>query len=750
MLKLTTPIKTVLDPEFLASTDSFNERITANYMQLGSQLNDVDLLHVMTEPPEIFVMDGGMTNMFSSTNVENIQIQKTKIINNLINRILISADGQLSYQDNVFITNILHKLGIKDEKTFLKQVNYLTSETKERHEAVKLYWDHLEELKELVSEYRQESRIETENTIEELSKPVLYLHEEVNKRLQTAAIYHIMKSFFDYSSSKRTITNDSYRITEQGRLSSEMLLERLREEVRSEPAYLTYRHENYYEGDEITEQQVTVEEVSSRVTAAVLLNIIDNIYDNVYDKIDHTVNNWLSTEDTYFGAAENTLYRIEQNTGYLQYLYEQAFSFGGEQSQYKDEIAILNKLIDIRSSMDMRIQQSLGGNTYENETNNVNQYEQSTENIYNTDFKKADITYQENEEVNQEINQENIKGDEFTQEVLKTYQQSIVRNQQYMRNLKNIIENHQMLSSEKSNVERMQNESRLSLTHPEEFMKEYQEAEKEAGERIEIIRQESEKLLSPQQQIAHTLIRQYLMAPERFYTTDIISSDNLGLLLKDINEVQQANAKEEAEATATSEGKPDVKQTPAKEASVVNQPAEEERRLFKSVETVFETGRRIEREFKDIHDTYQEIPGNTVLLKKDNDVVSTITERVIERWLLRRERPYGPEVAYEDIKSSMVHRSKENVFNEEIIENIQEQLNTLERKNKSTMETVLNQEQERKTVINNVTNNVVEENSEAITRIVNSSVKKQLDEISDKVYNKIERQLKNERRRRGM
>lgn len=749
MLKLTTPIKTVLDPEFLASTDSFTERIIGNYMQIGTEISEVDLLHVMTEPPEIFVMDGGMTSLFNSTNVENTQIQKTKIINNLINRILVSADGYLSYQDNVYITNILHKLGIKDEKTFMKEVERLTTETKEQHETVKLYWEHLDELKELVNEFKEENETTINNQISELTKPVLYLHEEVNNRLQTAAIYHIMKSFFDYSESKRSITNESFRITEQGRLSREMLLERLREEVRNEPAYLTYRHENYYEGDEITDNQVTIEEVSSRVTSAVLLNVIDNIYENVYDRIDHTVNNWLSTENTYFGAAENTLYRIEQNTGYLQHLYEQSVKSDIDQSEYKEEINILNKLIDISNSLDVRLQQSLGGNIYDNDSFYENQSGDVIENIYKTDIEKVDITFNDISEITEENTTENINKDQFTEDVRKIYQQSIVRNQQFMRNLKNIIESEKQATSEKNVIERIQRESRLSLTNPEEFKRGYYEAERQAKERIERINEKAGQLLSPAQQYAHTLIKQYLMAPERFYNTDTISSDNVGLLLRDILKVEQASeSSKEEQAKDNLQGAKGVEHSGNKgDATEI---ISEDKRLFTSANIIFDTTEHIEREFKDIHERYLNANAEAVVLNNEKNVFANITDRVVERWSERRERPYGPEVSYEDIKSSMVHRSKENIVNEEVIENIKEQISNLEQTNKTTIETLVNQEKENRTKVVSVTNDVVEENKDAITMIVNTSVKKQLDEISDKVYNKIERQLKNERRRRGM
>ena len=1017
MLKIRAPIKTVSNPDFLDSQEAFCERITANYMQIGQYINEADLLHVVTEPPEIFIMDGGMTSLFSSTNVENTQIAKTQVINNLINRILISADAGLSYQDNVYITNILHKLGVRDEKTFLREVMRLTKESREQHEAVQLYWEHLEELREMVYEYSAEGGGENRSETVQQMQPVLHLHEEVNRRLQTAAIYRIIKNFYDNSSSPRNITNESFRIAEQGRMSREMLLTRLREEVRQEPAYLTYRHNNIYEGDEITDNEVTVEEISSRVTSAVLLSVIDNIYDSSYDRIDHHMHNWLSTESAYYGAAENTLFRIEQNTAYLQYLYEQTLNFGDERSEYQEEISILNRLIGMYQDLDVRVQQSYGGSRYDTEltllqrmgdvtevtdltdrsamqrihiaregdtikvsstdgqsyesrkrdedlsqseyinrqeTNlNIDQrngdvievinvsghssvelthiaregdvieavsasgqaYESGNEDErlpqseyinrqetnLNIDQRRGDVidvtdiseyssakmTHISREgdvtEVTQQGGQEDItkaqeqlfppsasvsrqemnvaisqqagdvtdvtnvtnyssaemshitrRGDvtettevtehrdAFTEQVIAAYQQNIVRNQKYMRNLKSIIEQNAEQPSGETKAQRMMRESRLSLEHPEEFMREFREDERRAGERQETIRAEFERILSPQQQVAHNLIRQYLMAPERFYHSNIISADNMGLMLLDIQETEHEaflaaqdgsmpggeGSAEGAGSGSTADMPPvyppssdttvrnpyitTVGQFPAEAAEAfrnialsyiypvygetvlsgekrssveavaaqVRQQAETNIQNPDSTETEaetvyaperrIETERSVERIFTDIREQMAGQPGEKILLHRDGEIVSAITERVVERWTERRERMPEPEVVYHDQQMSMIHRNRENVIDEEVIENLQQQIRRIDETSQSTQQKVLNHMTDQTTVVNHVQNQTIEQNSEVITKMVNRSMRRQIDEISDKVYHKIERQLKNEQRRRGL
>lgn len=753
MLTLKKPIKTVLNPDLTHSSDAFCERIMGNYQQLGVELNQTDLLHVTNEPPEIFVMDGGMTNLFSAKNVENTQIQKTKILNNFINRIVLSADAGLSYQDNVYVTNILHKLGIKDEKTFLSEVHRMFSETREHHEAVRLYWENLSLLQTLIREYKSEHTDEIRTEEKAVKEPVLHLHEEINQRLQTAAIYRVLQNYYENDVSPRVLTNEMMMISEQSRLSREILLQRLREEVRMEPAYLTYRHENYYEGDELSREEITVETVSNRISSAVLLNLIDNIYDSVYRRIDHHLTNWISTEATYYGAAENTLFRIEQNTAYLQYLYEQTKNYSESEENHRNEVSVLQQLLNYYQSSDMRLQQSLGGNTYNTDVTNLSAYSDDGTATYYTDASSAELVHITNEgDAGDEVS--NItENHSFSEAVDNIYRQNIVRNQQYMNALAKIMEKDKPSESPADTARRMMEESRLSFEHPEEFLREYQKADekavKETRERII----ESEKLLSPQQQVAHELIREYLKAPERFYHSEVISEGNLGLMLLDIK-----NATVGEEAFGTSDGTP--KKTGTEDADgrketkkninpYVAGEAESDTK-FLTTERIFENDLLRDRAFTGITEYVTQNLGEQVILHRENSMVNTITERIIERWHEKRQRPSGFEVTYEEAGMAMVHRSKETVLDEEVIESMQQQIRQIEHTQQSVTESTRVNETENRTVINNIVNETIEHNTQAITDIVNSSVKKQLDEISDRVYGKIERQLKNEKRRRGL
>ncbi len=786
---------------------------------MGAELDETDLLHVVTQPPQLFLMNGGMTSIVSNANVENNQIKKVDIINNLINRITISADANLSYQDRTFITSILHKLGIIDERKFMKEVYKKTDEIKQRNEVIDIYWNNLNEIRNMVQEYSEETELRIKNETEVLNANVLHLHEEVNRRLQTAAIYQILQNFYENVSEPRTVTGTEYRISEQERFAKEVLLTRLRESAREETQPLVYRQENIYEGDTSENNDITVQDITERISSAVLLSMVSNIYEETYERLDRSIKNWLSTEDTFYGAAENVLYRIENNTAYLQYLHEEAVKNEEYSANYVDEMNLLNQLVNIFYSDDYRIQQSLGGNTYENYPEG-NIYEGDNVTIGSGDvFENAEMEFVTNEGDTTENNVTNEQHDELTEKIYQTYQQNIARNERYMQNLKNIMERYAPEPQAESARERMMRDARLALEHPEQFSEEFKAEEEKETERLENIFREREKILPPLQQVTHELIREYLAAPERFRHSERISVNNMGLLLRDIVEARQEERQEKAEEelnagtgefTENEEAemvlapvytpKAEEKRPEGTYPSVtgiyeplqedvytstilqniypvyqselifrkqdttiemlaeavkehqqeLEKTAEEDRSAQLAAEVVKESERQIEKSFSSVFENEKVITESNLEYADRTNIINNITKNVIYRLVERNLRTPEPEEKFENETTTIVHRTKENTVSEETIENLREEMKRIEETNRTTGERIQTIETQNKTVVNNVSNETVEMNTEKIESIINNHVRAQLDAISDKVYGKIERHLRNEQRRRGL
>lgn len=409
MLKLRTPVKLSLRNDLFRSKEEFVERIRGNYAYMGSDINETDLLHLTTQPPEVYLMGGGMGNVVNSSNTENTQIQKVNIINNLINRILISADAKLSYQDRIYISNVLHQLGIKDERKFMNEVKRLTKQTKELNDVTNLYWNNVEELREMVSQYAGDMRLEFKSENEVINSSILHLHEVVNRRLKTAAVYQIMRNFYEHDEGDKSITNEEFRISEQGRFAKEVLLNRLRETVRLETQALVYRHENIYEGDETNVDNINVSQLNERINSAVLMNLIDNIYELSYERIDHHVRNWLSLEDSFYGASDNVLYRFEQNTAYLQYLHEEFVKNIDHTDNYENEIKTVKQLIDIGINIEKRLMQdgdvSYSGDNFSTQNVNISDVDNTR---FGDSFVSADMEYAHYENINEQYDAGNV------------------------------------------------------------------------------------------------------------------------------------------------------------------------------------------------------------------------------------------------------------------------------------------------------------------------------------------------------
>ncbi len=760
MLKLRSPIKTSLKPDLLSSQEAFCERIKGNYMQLGGFVDETDLLHLVTSPPEVFIAEGGMTSIITNANTENNQIRKVNIINNLLNRITVSADSELSYQDKVYITNILHRLGVKDERKFMKQVYRITNEYKEQNETLKLYWENLNDIRNMIREYRISEDIRVRNDSEVLNSNVLHLHEEINRRLNTAAIYRILQNFYENTSQPRTVTSTEYRITEQERLTRHMVLNRLRETVTEEAEPLVYRNENIYEGDVEGEEVTNVTEVSERITSAVLLSLVENIYENTYERLNHDIKNWLSVEDVFYGAADNTLFRIENNTAYLQYLHEEFTKNEGSQSFYRNESDTIKQLLSISRNSNIDLFRTDTINISENgET--IREYltereEEAPESTYpeTSTGSSAESSYPQTDSEGEKKTPEEIRR-ETEQKLYQTYQQNIARNERYMQSLRTILRENPPARQEGTSAERTMRDSFLALEHPEEFRAQYEEAERLEAQRTEIIRTETEKLFSPIERVTHELIREYLRAPERFTHSDRMSVNNMGLLLYDIKQAEEQERNERAGIT------------PSAASSAENAPSGgEPKAIFPVGDTNLtfnenETNVSIENGGA----TYSNVLNNTEVeyifpvteakeyyLNMPEGAEGRISEATKRAGELRRGTGSAGAVeeTYEDRSVSIVHRSMENTISEETIENLREEMKRIEETGRKTVTSFETNETENRTIVNNITNETIENNTRQIETLVNKQLRTQLDSISDKVYNRIEKQLKNEQRRRGL
>jgi len=269
MLTLTAPIELKTRTGFIRDHSEFYERMTANYSLMGNNVEAGELLHLFTNPPEIYLAGGGMTTISGNTVVNNKNEEKLTIINNVINRILLSTSTQLTYQDRAYITDVLNSIGIKDDKRFMSQVKNIFEETEQTNRLINAYFENdtdipesiLKESVRSILKTRSENR-ETE-VVREEGKP---LYNIIMDRLKTGAVYQIVSNF-NKSILNNRIDGREYSISEQSYTAQQIFLSRIRENTLREILPLIFTtEEEAYEEEEQQQDVYNRTDISSQET----------------------------------------------------------------------------------------------------------------------------------------------------------------------------------------------------------------------------------------------------------------------------------------------------------------------------------------------------------------------------------------------------------------------------------------------------------------------------------------------------
>ena len=99
MITLKAPIELKTRTDFIKDHESFGERIAGNYSLIGIEIGEEELLHIVNSPPEIYIAEGGATTIVGNTLISSRNEEKLDIINNMLNRMMLSVNTELSYQD---------------------------------------------------------------------------------------------------------------------------------------------------------------------------------------------------------------------------------------------------------------------------------------------------------------------------------------------------------------------------------------------------------------------------------------------------------------------------------------------------------------------------------------------------------------------------------------------------------------------------------------------------------------------------
>ena len=628
MLTISAPIEVRAKSTYIRDPEAFYHRIVGNYSLMENRIDEEDLLHIASTPPEIYVQEGeGMTSILQYNERNETNLNKVDILNNVLNRIVASADVNLTYQDRVFITDALYKLGVKDDRRFMKAFYQIAEETKNTNTLINLYLERGGELRELIEEVETRERQlvkSSEKTTE--TERENYLYNTVMERLNTGAIYQIVSNF------NRTVENNNidaseYSIADQSYTAQHILLSVLRERAGVGQENLVFLNENTYE-ETIENEENLGGSVKNEITAAVLMDMVKNIYHTGFDRFYTNNQTFYRFEDTFFKSSDQTFLRL------------------------------------------------VGGNTENYFTENI-----ETESYYteNNKLTSSEIELLENRTEGEMGEEELIK---LTETVNAINVQNEQRRLDYMR-VVDEVKSRTEQPSPREGLRQTKRDAILALTEPEKLKEKLEERAQRRDQRRREVLTELRNIIPDQSMEIYQLLEQYYDGDTSVINNFVRKAD-VGELIYDINDVEH----------------PPVE-------TALPRPAQHEEGVEESLREL--RAAREEEQIRRLDERARKMPVETV------------------------------------------HRLNETLTAEDITE----QLNTMEsniKKNiKKEVETQIIEENHVTNTTQVVTNETQVEHLTArdVQQLVENGVKSQMNTLSSQVMTKIERQMRNEKMRRG-
>ncbi|MCR5388995.1 MAG: hypothetical protein K6E56_07095 [Lachnospiraceae bacterium] len=807
MLKIKAPIRPILSTPIQTVGDGFSNRIAGNYELFDLAVTGEDFLHLLSAPPEVFLMEeGGNVNFSSNTNIREVNQKKIEIINNFLNRVALSESVNLTYQDRVFITDVLHKLGITEVSSFMKRVENIKNEQRDFSERLNAYWNYSEEMKSLVEEYIT-SEESTVNTYPSSNEEILNsLHQDIFKRLHTGEVYQILSNFYEEERGADEITSREIVLSEQKETAEKLLLQALINEVRGEELPLIYRQDNFYETEAALPGE-SEEEAKKAVTSAALLSVIRSAAVSRREENINNRNNWYEIAGNLYRSEENTFQRITENLHRNMTLIENGvtditdiINFGlktyenftseadidyttenlihnvteTEGDEYLDISETDNRRYDLRTDIEKSEDtEVLNTNTIssdtsvlltdiEKRTENIlsyvtnegasNAYETS-ENEVNMAFSETDITNVNREEITENIeNVNDIEAPVNRQEVNLLRQQltqNIEENNSRMRatyeaHLQALTNNYHSMMPKKTKAE-VEAAQKKALKNPAEFLKEYRE-EKRAEEerRKEFDRQRSELVLT-QSPDAFTVIQQFLEHPEIIPEGVTITRNDIGSLLYDSRQVENSYREIERKLNIKEEDVKSLEEKEFERSKLLNVTDSKAKDITENEITKAAIEHLNENRIyqNELYETVENVTEGENVTR--NTVEKELEKSRINKTLERQSDRIDSKTV-ENIK--LIHKLQETGIDEELLEEIRR--NRVTQKDVTEHHTVEEHHITDEKTINTVVDQRLREQERRIEDLVSEGMTRQMNSISDRVLRQLEKRLANERSRRGV
>ena len=377
MLTVKAPLEIKAKTSYIRDPESFYYRILGNYSLIQTPVAEEDLLHIAATPPEIYITEGeGISNFLNHSVRNESNYNKVQILNNVLNRIVVSADMNLTYQDRVFITDALYKLGVKDDRKFMNSFYRMAEETRNTNALINLYFEQGQDLKAMVETFSSKTEKEKTTEKETLKKePRNFLYNNIFDRLSTGAVYQIVSNF-NRSVDYNEIDKNEYSLSTQIYTAQNMLLSVLRERAGLESRSLALVNQNIFE-EAIENMSEDITNVQNQISSAVMMDILQNIYRTGFEKFISSQDMYFRFEDTFYRSSDQVIQRLISSYGTSvsrqdvnEYVFEEnnellqnelrLFGYSQQKNLYEEDVENIENLLQQISINEQNI-----GNVYE-------------------------------------------------------------------------------------------------------------------------------------------------------------------------------------------------------------------------------------------------------------------------------------------------------------------------------------------------------------------------------------------------
>ena len=771
MLTLKAPIQLHTVQPLTVNTELFGERIRGNYGLMGAHLAPKDLLFIMTAAPELPEAWGDMTTLVNQQNHVDIQSITMDVVNNVVNRILLDGTEQFTYQDQVYITTVLARLGITNVTQFMEQVRRLRVENGSTLHLMKLYRSEMERLLErraageAIPALPLPPREGEDLPPSSEADPCVSMSLSIQKRLDTARIYETVNAFQrELLGGNVTISNSEMRLSEQLRVSNELELMELRQALYQQPRLTLSHHLNIYEAGLGVELPQNEEQVLSQAAAAALLTAVDNTVIEILNRPQYRAEQWVEVRNALWQAAENTVMRFEsyhtqpsvrllRETGSEQAWY----TYAQELLEYETLHRTLLQGLEVPQAEQRPAEERgerttlIWSRTEENGEDEPQVHERSVEQVFDR-MERTKLESRSTAELlsrAETIRQDILHRSEYERQVQTQALRETIR-QQTEKETRQTILTERTAPLPRSAQEREAVYPPVLLTP--------REAEEQAPE---VLREEIERIDRRNRTILQTIQTQNRPEPSvGAARPDIRRTMRSALRALEGPEALLLELQEEREQQA--------QQTPLeftpREQTLLEQAEPRERALYEAVlayqkdpenaltegllhpagQTALQAALRAAAQARSPmteHPDVERVLHREIAREQTQDMLERVTH------ITARQRTAVEEQAAPPKTVQIVHRQQTPDVTEELIEQLGVRRERELLRTDSTEQ--VTQRQSRQVDVNQIEHKVVTQTTEDITELINRTLSRQMRSISDQVYRQMEKRLQTERSRRG-